>query len=112
MNLRKIFKLSLVFLLFLCPVLVQADDIWIDVRSSEEHQVDNIKGDLLISHDAIVEEVGKLYPDHETKIYLYCRSGNRAGNAKSALNKLGYKKVFNAGSIENARKQRGLLKLD
>lgn len=112
MSLNKRLKSTLVFLLFLCPMLVQAEGIWIDVRSAAEHQVDHIKGDLLISHRDIIAQVSKLYPDNETTIYLYCRSGNRAGNAKLALNSIGYKNVFNAGSIDNARKKRGLLKQD
>ena len=89
---------------------MQAEAVWIDVRSSPEHKVNHIKGDLLISHTEIVDEFSKLFPNLEIEIHLYCRSGNRAGIAKSALNKIGYKNVFNEGSIEDARKARDLLK--
>ena len=74
------------------------------------YDVNHIKGDLLIPHTQILEQVAKLYPDHETEIYLYCRSGNRAGIAKSVLNEAGYKNVVNEGSVEDARKAQQSLK--
>jgi len=110
MTFKKILNTTLALLLFVCPILVQAETIWIDVRSPAEYKVNHIKGDLLIPHTEILEEVSKLFPNHETEIHLYCRSGNRAGKAKAVLNKAGYKNVLNDGSIENARKVRGLLK--
>jgi phage shock protein E len=39
----------------------------------------------------------------DTKIILYCRSGNRAGKAKIMLNDLGYINVINAGSLLEAK---------
>lgn len=85
-----------------------ADTVWIDVRSSLEHKVDNIEGDTRISHSEIVPEVEKLYPDHATPIKLYCRSGGRAGQAEEALRAVGYTDVENVGGIDDARKRRGL----
>lgn len=82
--------------------------IWIDVRSQMEHSLDSIEGDVRISHGDIVKEVGQLFSDKNTEIYLYCRSGGRAGKAMSALRAAGYRNVSNVGSIEAARKERGL----
>jgi len=110
MSFKKTLKATLALLIFVCPILVQAETIWIDVRSPAEYKVNHIKGDLLIPHSEILGEVSELFPNYETEIHLYCRSGNRAGIAKSVLNKAGYKNVFNEGSIEDARKARGLLK--
>jgi len=81
-------------------------DVWIDVRSEAEHKRDNIDGDILISHKGIVKGVTMLYPDKNTPIHLYCRSGHRAGIALSALKSAGYKNIRNAGSIEDARRER------
>jgi len=109
MSFKKILKATLALLIFVCPILVQAETVLIDVRSAAEHKVNHIKGDLLIPHTEILAEVSKLFPNYETEIHLYCRSGNRAGKAKSVLNKAGYKNVVNEGSIEDARKARVLL---
>lgn len=87
-----------------------AEPVWIDVRSMLEHKIDNIEGDIRISHSDIVEEVSKIYPDKNTDIRLYCRSGGRAGKAQSSLTNAGYVNVHNVGGIEDARKQRAITK--
>ena len=104
-NVRK--ALLFVFAILLSSV-VYADPAWIDVRTSVEHMVDNIPGDVRISHEDIVPEVEKLYPDKATEIHLYCRSGARAGVAISKLQEAGYTDVVNAGGIDDARKERSL----
>jgi len=37
-------------------------------------------------------------------VILYCRSGHRSGIAQETLKKMGYLKVENYGSIDQARK--------
>ena len=85
-----------------------AEEVWIDVRTSLEHKMDRIDGDVRISHSDIVEEVTVLYPAKDTPIRLYCRSGGRSGSATEALQAAGYTDVKNAGGIDDARQQRGL----
>jgi len=85
-----------------------AETIWIDVRSELEHKVDSIEGDLRISHSDIVPEVQKLFPDKNTEIKLYCRSGGRAGEAAKALESAGYTHEESVGGIDDARKYRGI----
>jgi phage shock protein E len=87
---------------------VFAEKIWIDVRSTEEYSQDHIEGDAnipLASLDAaaLATKYGK-----EAEIVLYCRSGNRAGQAKMQLEAAGFTHVSNAGSIGDVRKQREL----
>ncbi len=82
--------------------------VWIDVRTVFEHAIDRIDGDIRISWGDIVEGVTELFPDKETEIHLYCRSGARSSRALAALKAYGYNNVFNAGGIGDARKQRGL----
>jgi len=95
-------------LLLCCSLSVFAEPQWIDVRSSIEYTIDHIDGDLRISHDEIVEEVQRRFPDKDTEIRLYCRSGGRAEMALNALEKAGYAHVSNAGGIDDARAERGL----
>ena len=101
---RIIISLSLI----VCCNLSYAEAVWIDVRSSFEHIVDNIEGDIRISHEDIVEGITTQFPDKETEIHLYCRSGSRSGKAMSALKQAGYTNLTNAGGINDARKQRNL----
>lgn len=97
-----------VIVLSLISISSFAEAIWIDVRSLPEHTIDHIEGDLRITHTEIVEQVSNLYPTKDIEIYLYCRSGGRAGKAMSALQAAGYNNVSNVGSISDARKKRNL----
>ncbi len=103
---------SIFLVMAICfSVLIQADQaevVWIDVRSVVEHKIDHIEGDIRIAHDDIVQGVSELFPDKETGIRLYCRSGGRAGKALTALQEAGYKNVKNAGGINDAREERGI----
>ncbi len=102
--------------LLLCGNAIQAADssdidvaVWVDVRSQAEYNRDHIAGDLFIPHTLVVEQLPALVTDKDSLIYLYCRSGHRAGLAKRWLQKRGYSRVENAGGIADARRQRGLL---
>ena len=94
--------------LLLTPILAHAESVWIDVRSEAEHQVSHIEGDPLIPHRGIVAGVAEQFPDRDTEIHLYCRSGVRAGKAKAALEAAGYTNVINEGGIDDAREKRNL----
>ena len=85
-----------------------AAPVWIDVRSASEHTEDNIAGDIRITHTQVIQKVRQLFPDKNTAIKLYCRSGIRAEMALKALNQEGYTNVSNAGGIQDARKQRSI----
>jgi rhodanese-related sulfurtransferase len=53
----------------------------------------------LIPHDTIESEIEKVVPDKETKIIIYCRTGNRTKTAGRTLEELGYKNIFDMGGI-------------
>jgi phage shock protein E len=109
MNLKKITHTFLLFVMVCFSAMASAEPAWIDVRSQFEHSVDSIEGDVRISHGDIVEGISDMFPDKSTEIHLYCRSGNRAGKAMSALKNAGYTNVTNEGSINDARKERGMV---
>jgi phage shock protein E len=72
----------------------------IDVRSAEEYSEGHIDGSINIPHtqiDRIAELIGD---DLARPVVVYCRSGNRSGQAESALQKLGYTGVFNGTGLE------------
>jgi len=108
MNWKKLSYLSFLLVSICFSSVSSADATWIDVRSKVEHSIDHIEGDERISHGDIVKEISGIFPDKNTEIKLYCRSGGRAGKAMSALLDAGYTNVSNVGGIDDARKARGL----
>jgi phage shock protein E len=95
----------------LCSVLAAAEipdnAVWIDVRTQEEWREGHLSEATLIPHDGIEKGVAALGLAKDTPIYLYCRSGNRAGQAKLRLEAIQYSQVTNVGSLEEARKLSG-----
>jgi len=84
------------------------DSVWIDVRTTEEYSADHVDGDANIPLATIdplllASQFGK-----DAEINLYCRSGNRAGQAKALLEAAGFTNVKNVGGIDDARKLRDL----
>jgi phage shock protein E len=108
MNFKKVITGCVFFIIMLCSLLSYAETVWIDVRSADEHMIDNIEGDTRISHSVIVAETTKMFSDKDTKIGLYCRSGGRASKARALLLDAGYTNVFNVGGLNDARKARGM----
>ena len=90
--------------------LAMAETYWIDVRTAEEHAQDSIPGDIHIPHEQIASRIDAVTKDKQADIHLYCRSGRRAGIAADTLKSLGYQQVTNEGTIDDARKKRGLTK--
>lgn len=80
--------------------------VWIDVRTTAENLIDGIEGDTHIPYDEIVPEVSKLFPDKNTEIHVYCKSGGRAQKALQALQDAGYSHVKNMGGIADVKKLR------
>ena len=79
-----------------------ADEVWIDVRTPEEHAAGHVDGTLLMPHDQIAALISEQVPDKNADIQLYCRSGRRADVARDILLQMGYTRVTNHGSLENA----------
>ena len=71
----------------------------IDVRSAGEFKSGHAKGAVNIPLDRI-SEVGKKYKKDQ-KLILCCRSGARAGSAKSKLKSMGFDYLVNAGAWQN-----------
>jgi phage shock protein E len=84
-----------------------AQAVWIDVRSPAEHAEGHLAGAILIPFDAIEKGVMALELEKDQPIYLYCAVGGRAEIARKRLQSLGYTRVTNVGSLENARARVG-----
>lgn len=93
--------------LWMAALSFGADDVKtliIDVRTEAEWSNGHIEGAVLIPYQSIGEKIGTVAKDKSERIYVYCRTGNRARTAKESLEKLGYKDVVNLGSLEDAAK--------
>lgn len=90
------------FLLAGFSMNVVADEVWLDVRTPEEYAGGHVEGALLMPHDQIGGLIAEQIPNKNTEIQLYCRSGRRADVARDALLRMGYTRVTNHGSLENA----------
>lgn len=74
----------------------------IDVRTREEYASGHIPESVNIPlHD--IGRAQKKIPDKSTPIFVYCHSGARSIQAKSALTKMGYTSVTNLGGIGGYR---------
>jgi rhodanese-related sulfurtransferase len=80
----------------------------IDVRTPEEVATGYLEGAVFIDWNSptFIDEVSKLDP--AGTYVIYCRSGNRAGQAIEAMKELGFTNLTNAGSIAEAAELTGL----
>ncbi|MFZ9687529.1 MAG: rhodanese-like domain-containing protein [Chitinophagaceae bacterium] len=67
----------------------------VDVREPSEHDEFNIGGILLPLGDIRVGEIDSIENLKEKEVYLYCRSGNRSGQAALILESMGFTNVTN-----------------
>jgi len=70
----------------------------VDVRSPVEFAGGSAKGAVNIPLDNITQQIKKF--EGKKNILVFCRSGNRSGQAKSILEQKGIKNVVNGGTWE------------
>jgi rhodanese-related sulfurtransferase len=73
--------------------------IILDVRTQEEFDAGHIAGAILVPNETIIDEQPELLPDLDAEILVYCRSGNRSGQAANKLLAMGYTNVVDFGGI-------------
>ena len=79
-----------------------SEPVIIDTRSSQEYAEGHLEGALLMPYDMIGGLIEARFPDKNTPIMLYCRSGGRAEMARKTLVSLNYAKVENLGGLLEA----------
>ena len=67
----------------------------VDVRESFEHDEFNIGGILLPLGDIRMGDTEKIDHLKDEEVYLYCRSGNRSGQAALILETMGFNNLTN-----------------
>jgi phage shock protein E len=81
----------------------------IDVRTPEEFNDGHLEGAerIGIADSDFTQRISQL--DKDADYYIYCRSGNRAGQAINAMRDMGFTgSLVNGGSVGNASSQTGL----
>ncbi len=77
--------------------------ILLDVRTADEFAEGHLEGAVNVSHDEIEARLAEIEAltggDPSTPIVTYCRSGNRAGQARATLEAAGYTRVTNIGGM-------------
>lgn len=81
---------------------VTSDTIILDVRTAEEHAAGHVKGAVLLDFNSgeLSAAIPNLDPDAE--YLVYCRSGNRSGQAIALMEQAGFTDLTNLGSLEQA----------
>ena len=77
----------------------ESDYVIVDVRTESEYAEGHVPGAMLIPLDTISgSEVAEL-PNKDQLIMLYCRSGNRSGQAAGIMEGMGYTTIVDFGGI-------------
>ena len=87
--------------------------ILVDVRTEEEFAESSFEGAINIPLEKIKnEELSKILPKdfNAKKIYVFCRSGNRSGQALEVLKSKGVLNARNIGGLSDVEKLGGKLK--
>lgn len=79
--------------------IIQDENIvLIDVRTEEEYKSGHIPRAINIPNTEIENVINY---DKDTPIAVYCRTGKRSKEAALTLEKMGYTKIYDLGSINN-----------
>lgn len=100
--------LSFACLLLLLPIKASAaeEKLLLDVRTQEEWNEKHITDSVIdFKKPDFKEQLAKL--DKSKSYQLFCRSGNRSGQAATMMKDMGFKKVESIGSLEDAMKVSG-----
>ncbi len=88
------------------PVFADTKDmIILDVRTPQEFNETHVEGSQNVDFRSLdfKDQIAKL--DKNKTYKVYCRSGNRSGQAEQVMKALGFKNVENIGSVSQAAKR-------
>lgn len=90
------------------PMGLAEGTVIIDVRTPGEFASGHLEGALNIDIQSpdFAAQVSQLDPTQE--YFIYCRSGNRSGQAISRMTNMGFTNMTNGGSVEQASNYSGI----
>lgn len=86
-------------------ITMKKNAVLLDVRTPEEHKEGYLDGALLLPLAELESKISGEVPEKTTPIYIYCRSGRRAGTAVEKLTHLGYTDLHNLGGLRDAQEK-------
>jgi len=85
---------------------VSAEVIILDVRTADEYAAGHLEGAEML--DLNGGEVAAAIPTLDPEYLVYCRSGNRSGQAIALMEQAGFTNLTNLGSLEQAAAATGI----
>lgn len=79
--------------------IVKQGAFLVDVRTPAEFAEGHVKGSTNIPLDQVSNQIAKF--KNKQNIVVFCRSGNRSGQAKSILEQNGFSNVTNGGTWQD-----------
>ena len=79
---------------------IEHEALIVDVRTPEEFADGHYPGAINIPHETILDGLNQLGVTADIAFILYCRSGNRSGQAEQVLQQKGFAEARNAGGLE------------
>ena len=86
-------------------ISMENNAVLLDVRTPEEHKSGYLEGAVLLPLAELESKISSTVPGKNTPIYIYCRSGRRAGTAVEKLKAMGYTDLHNLGGLKDAREK-------
>lgn len=77
--------------------IINGGAMLVDVRSPGEFKSGSVKGAVNIPLDSVTAQIAKF--KGKENIVVFCRSGNRSGQAKMILERNGIQNVYNGGTV-------------
>lgn len=71
----------------------------VDVRTAEEFAAGHFPGAINIPHEDIIQGIQDFNVGKDQTVLLYCRSGNRSGQAEGRLQSAGFSGAKNVGGL-------------
>lgn len=71
----------------------------LDVRTQAEYMGAHIAGSTLLPLDRLEQDAGRVIPQKNTPVVVYCASGARSAQASRVLRSMGYEDVRDMGGI-------------
>lgn len=75
--------------------------VFLDVRTPEEYKEGHLPDAVNLPLDEIEQEITARFPEKDTVLLIYCRSGRRSRAAADTLVAMGYTEVYDFGGINS-----------
>ncbi len=75
----------------------------VDVRTPGEFARGHVKGAVNVPLNDIDLRIESIAADKDAPLLVHCQSGHRSARAKDILDRKGYTRVYNLGSLAHAR---------